>query len=177
MDYNRIAVRYAKALLKAAKEDDKVNQIHNDLRIIRDVAEKKEFQQMLENPVYSGTQKKKIFKQIFEEKIDNLTLRFLNLLADKNREMLLLNAIRNYGALYRKENNISKVTFTTAYKAEAAFEKEVKEVIESKFDTTAELSSVTDEAILGGFIINIEDRQLDASAKATLNKIRKELIN
>lgn len=177
MDYNRIAVRYAKALLKAAKEENKADVINTDLLFIKQTVETKEFQPVLENPVYTSTKKNDIFKAVFEGKINDLSLRFLYLLTNKNRENILPDAIRNYGSIYRKEQNISSVKLTTAFKSSPKFNNEVKQIIEKKFKTKAELITVEDKDIIGGFIINIDDRQLDAGIKNQLNNIKKELIS
>lgn len=177
MDYNRIAVRYAKALLKAAKDEQSTDKIYADLQHIKPVVELPDMQTVLENPVYSSSQKKAVFKDLFEGKIQKLSMQLLFLLIEKNRENLLLSVIRNYGVLYRKEKNISSVELITAHKADADFIKEVQQIIEQKFQTTAELQYRQDSEILGGFIINMEGKQLDAGVKSQLDNFRKNLRN
>ncbi len=177
MDYNRIAVRYAKALLKAAKENKSTDKIYADLQQIKSVAKMQDMQVVLNTPVYQATQKKAVFKAIFENKIQKLSLQLLFLLAEKNRANLLQAIIRNYEYLYRKEKNISSVELITAHKADDNFIKEVKNIIEKKFNTTAEFQYRQDKTILGGFIVNIEGKQLDAGVKSKLENYRQNLKN
>jgi F-type H+-transporting ATPase subunit delta len=177
MDYNRIAVRYAKALLEAANEEQKAENIYNDLQAIAESAEQADFKAMLNNPVYASSVKNKIIERLFADKIEALSLRLLFLLIKKNRENLLSAVIRNYGQLYRKQQNISRVELTTAGENQESFNKEVKEIIEKKFNTSAEITYKHDEALIGGFIIDIENQQLDASIQTKLQKVRKRLTD
>jgi F-type H+-transporting ATPase subunit delta len=40
-----------------------------------------------------------------------------------------------------------------------------------------ELQEAVDESIIGGFILRVDDQQLDASISSKLNRIKSELIN
>ncbi len=175
MDYNRIAVRYAKALLKAAQEKNITDKVYADLQQVQKVIQMEDMSIVLNTPVYTATQKNNIFKEIFENKVQNLTLQLLFLLSEKNRTKLLSSIIRNYKLLYRKQKNISNVELITAHKVDDSFLVEVKNVIERKFNTTAELTHIQDDKIIGGFIINIDGKQLDAGVKSKLETYRKEL--
>lgn len=177
MDYNRIAVRYAKALLKAAQETDLTDKIYTDLKKIADTTDKEDFKTVMNNPVYPNDAKKNIIRELFAQQAEELSLRLLYLLIDKNREALIPAVIRNYGQLYRKEKNLSRVELTTAHKTDGEFNNEVKNLIEKKFDTSAEILYTQNKKIIGGFIINIEDKQLDASIQSKLNTIKKQLTD
>jgi F-type H+-transporting ATPase subunit delta len=177
MDYNRIAVRYAKALLQAANEEHKAEQIYNDLQLIAEPAEQADFKAMLNNPVYAVSVKNNIIKNLFSDKIEALTLRLLYLLVKKNRESLLSAVIRNYAQLYRTQQNISRVELTSAAEIQESFNEEVKQIIEKKFNTRAEITYKQDKALIGGFIIDIDDKQLDASIQSKLQKIKKRLTD
>ena len=50
------------------------------------------------------------------------------------------------------------------------------DVISQKLKTNIDLVEQTDEKIKGGFVMRIEDHQIDASIASRLAKIRKELI-
>jgi F-type H+-transporting ATPase subunit delta len=43
-------------------------------------------------------------------------------------------------------------------------------------NSKVELNEIVDEDIIGGFMLRIEDKYLDASIKSKLNKIKKELL-
>ena len=49
-------------------------------------------------------------------------------------------------------------------------------VISEVFKTQVELSTVTDEKLMGGFILRVGDQQIDASVATKLNNIKRKFI-
>ena len=52
---------------------------------------------------------------------------------------------------------------------------EIISMIKKAFKAEIELKEVVDRDLIGGFVLSVEDKQLDASVKGKLNRIRKEL--
>jgi F-type H+-transporting ATPase subunit delta len=65
---------------------------------------------------------------------------------------------------------------TTTTQAEDLFLKEIEKNISTLYKTKVELHDKADESLLGGFIVNINDVQYDASVKNKLEKIKRELL-
>ena len=49
--------------------------------------------------------------------------------------------------------------------------------IQKKFRVQIELKEQVNPSIIGGFMLRIEDQQINASIRSQLNKIKRELIN
>ena len=63
----------------------------------------------------------------------------------------------------------------TASRLSDGSRKEIIEMVKNSFDAEIELEEEINKDLIGGFILRVEDKQLDASVKGKLNKIKKEL--
>jgi F-type H+-transporting ATPase subunit delta len=176
MNLNRITVRYAKALLESAVELNIAQIVNDDIKLISKTSEFKDFKLFLENPTIQTSRKNKIISEIFQNKINQLTLNFLFLLTKNKREIYLSSITRNFLKQYRDLFGITHVLLTTTTQAEDLFLKEIEKNISTLYKTKVELHDKADESLLGGFIVNINDVQYDASVKNKLEKIKRELL-
>ncbi len=175
MNNSRISVRYAKALFSQALEDSKADKINEDVKLFMEACIIPDFKLMLENPVILPSKKKKIFEDIFKNKVDELSIKFLNLLIKNVREAFLIDISRNYLNLYRKHHGIKSVILTTAFRVNEKLKSEIVDIIKKQFDTEVELNENVDENIVGGFIIKVENNLIDASITGKLKKLKSEL--
>jgi len=176
MNYSKIAIRYAKALFLEAKEENKLYIVYNDLKNIELLAKSnKDFISFLNSPILSPSNKKSLVESIFKSNIDNLTLKFLFLLLENRRENRLLDVIRNFFTLYNTHLNIINSTLITPIKINDSLLQEFKTKLEKSLSKNVNIENKVDESIIGGFIIQIEDKEFDASIKTQLNKIKYNL--
>ena len=78
--------------------------------------------------------------------------------------------------LYRKHKNIRYGKLTTASEVDKATEERLISLVTDKVGGTLELEKVVDSAILGGFMLEVEDVRWDASLSGQLTRIRNEYI-
>jgi len=79
---------------------------------------------------------------------------------------------------YNAINGIHQVTLTTA----VAVSEEIKKSIEQKVQTatsfkTIELTTKTDERLIGGFVLEFNNNLVDASIARDLKDIKKQFLN
>jgi F-type H+-transporting ATPase subunit delta len=87
MSLQRIARRYAKALLTTALQQDVAERVEQDLAgIVRTANASADLRMLFRSPVIEASRKKEIIKEIFGSSMAPLTLDFLSLLMDKGRE-------------------------------------------------------------------------------------------
>ena len=120
MTGTRAAVRYAKATLSLAKEQNVANVVNDDMKVIRQtIAGNKELQTFLQSPVIKSDVKKASLKEIFSS-IHAVTTGLINMLVDNKRIMLLEATaekyIIQYDALMGKQ--VAKVTTAVPLTAE-----------------------------------------------------------
>ena len=79
-----------------------------------------------------------------------------------------------YITIYRKYNNILPLELTMAFKADKATKNTIVEKVAKATKMDVELHEHIDEEIIGGFVINYEDYQFDASIKTQLKALQNE---
>ncbi len=84
--------------------------------------------------------------------------------------------IRNFFTLYNSHNQIINISIITANKLDESYIFEFKNKLEQFLSKSVQLHNEVDENIVGGFVLQIEDKEYDASIKNQLNKIKNNLI-
>jgi len=178
MNESLITVRYAKALYELSVEEKKEKAILKDVEVLlQSISHSEEFASFLDNPLISGSEKRRIIDILFKTNLEPISLKFLHLLLENKRESQLGGICRYVIHLNKQKAGVQSALITTAQKLPVDHKKEIAEYITKKFKMTFDLAEKVDPAIIGGYILRIEDRQIDASLKTQLNKIKRELIN
>ncbi len=86
MNASLIAVRYASALFQLGKEDDSLlDRLYADCSfLLASLQEPGELSAFLDNPVVKPGVKKKALHNVLSERLDPITLQFLDLIIDNN---------------------------------------------------------------------------------------------
>ncbi len=83
----KLSGRYAKALHQFAIEQNVEEAVYQDILFLSKVfKENIELRVAIESPVIVASKKEAIFKELFQDKINAVTLGFLNLIIVKRRE-------------------------------------------------------------------------------------------
>lgn len=171
MVHSRAASRYVKSLLGLAVEKKVLDEVHRDMLLFSKVCdENRSFELLLQNPIIRHHKKLEILQKIFKGKVQSLTMSFLDIITRKNRESILADIAKEFHNAYNTYKGIGKATVITHVPLDASlraeFEKLAKHYSEKK---EVELTEKVDSDMIGGFVLNVGDRQLDASIK---NKIK-----
>ncbi len=173
MAQSRATIRYAKALFQLAIDQGELEHSYQDMLLLEAVcAESKEFLLLLKSPIVKTDKKVKIIKEIFEAKINKVTMSFVNIITTKKRENLLASVASSFIMLYKAHNKIETATVITASPLDEELRKQVVSFIENHSDKKAELSENVDERIIGGAIIRMGDKQLDTSVSREISELR-----
>jgi F-type H+-transporting ATPase subunit delta len=176
MNNGKIPVRYAKALISAAEEQGIMDEVRNDMKNILNILKNvPEMLQMLESPIISRSKKLEVLISVFDGKVHPLTLSFFRLAVENNREEQLAGMARMYINFYKQAKGIKIATLKTAVPVDKETKDKLAIMIRKVFKTEIELTDETDEDLIGGFILQVEDQQLDASISGQLNKIKRKL--
>lgn len=129
---------------------------------------------LLKSPIIKADQKINILKAIFQDKISVLTASFIELIVRKRREMFIGQIAKRFVQLYLENNGIEEVALITAIPADASFRQSVTTLVEKHSSQKVELHATVDPAIIGGFVLRFGNKQIDASVKTELEKLRRE---
>lgn len=168
---SRAASRYVKSLLDLAVERKVLEEVHRDMVFFTEVISKsRQLELLLQSPVIKHDQKLEILKRIFSGKVHSLTMAFFDIITRKNREPILATVAREFHNAYNEYKGVGKATVTTAIPLDSKARAEVEQLVRTYSDKKEiELIERVDPELIGGFILKVGDRQVDASIK---NKIK-----
>lgn len=176
MDTSKIGVRYARALFGVAQDKKLVDQVREDLDLISlSFREIPDLPAALNNPVVQPSKKALLLEQIFKAQVQPLTLSFLRMLVENRRESYLQDVVRHYLHLFMESKQLKPARLVTARTINEQTRHEMLDLIRKYFRTEVELVHEVKENIIGGFVLTVDDRQLDASVASGLKRIRQEL--
>jgi len=171
----KVAKRYSKGLFDFALESKQETLVYQEMKSLQNtILVSKELRNFLNNPILDPKRKLKVASEIFA-KFDKITKTFIDLVIKHKREGNLLEITRSYQNLYEYNNNITKVSLITAteldevtldsiYKKSKLIPANAKIILNHKIDST----------LVGGFILQVGDNQIDTSIKSKLASMRKE---
>jgi F-type H+-transporting ATPase subunit delta len=169
----RVASRYVKSLLSLAVEQGAVEQVHNDMNMFIKVCENKDFALMLQSPIIKHNVKRTILEKVFKGKVHPLTMAIMDILTQKNREPLLFAIAKEFHNAYNEFKGIGKATVITSMPMDAGLRAEIDKIVKKLSNKNeTEIIEKIDKDMIGGFILNVGDRQIDTSIKNKLKALK-----
>ncbi len=170
----RAAIRYAKAVLDLAKDQDTVEAVNNDMMlIINSFAKSKDLSDMLQSPVLRSEVKKEALLEVFKG-LNALTISLIDTLISNKRINILSEVASAYNQLYDQFRGREVATVTTAIPLTDDLKSKVLAKAKELTGKDVEVKNIVDESITGGFILRIGDIQYNASIANQLNKLKRE---
>ncbi len=175
MKERKLANRYARSLFELAIDMNVVETVYQDAELIFKVCkENRKFILLLKSPVVKDSKKLAILKAIFEEKLHDITFKFLVIITRNRREMLIMDIAEQLISTYKKFKNILPARLVTAHEIDAETRKKMIELLHKNTQANIELNEEIDKELIGGFIVTYDDKQYDASIKRLIRNLHKE---
>lgn len=175
MSVKRIASRYAKSIIDLATERGELETILSDMKVFNKIAENRDVKMLLKSPIVSVDRKKGVFNALFGERLSKTTQAFFDIVLRKGRESYLQPIADEFILQYKTLKGISDVKITTAAPLTEEVLAKIKQSLLSS-DVTAqnvELETAVDPEIIGGFILEVEDKLYDDSVAHRLDQMKK----
>jgi F-type H+-transporting ATPase subunit delta len=172
MKETRVAYRYAKSLVDLAAEMGVLDQANNDMKFIDSVCtENRALVVAMKNPVVGTDKKEGIIRSLFGGRISEFTLSLLVLLIKKHRGPVLFEVTVEFQRLYREIKGIKQVEVITTLPLSDDQRDGFRSILSNK-SRSIELIEKTDESIIGGFVLKMDDLQVDESIRTKLSRIK-----
>lgn len=169
-----VASRYAKSLLDLAQEQGQLDAVKAEIESVISVLKSNaELLAVLKNPIISGDKKRNILAALFDGKVNPIILSFFYILVNKGRAAILLDIAQEFIRTYNEAKGIVKASVTSATALSERNLAELKQIIAEEIKATVVLKNVVDPSLIGGFVVRVGDRQIDASIAGRLNKLEK----
>jgi len=176
MKETRVASRYASSLLDLALEQNSLEDVNRDMKLIaKTAAENRDFQVFLKSPIIKADKKFDILKQIFNGKVATLTISFLELLSKKRREIYLTQIASSFSDLYNEHKGVQRAVVTSAVGLDDKIRNQILDLVKSQTKSEIELIEKIDKDLIGGFTLKIGDKQIDSSIVRSLKKLKRDL--
>ena len=176
MEIGVLSVRYARALLKSALEQQIEEKVYQEmLTLSQSYLKVPELRFTIDNPMLEKSKKKSLLLTAAGGDVSPLTERFIALVLAEDRESTLQFMAASYVTLYRKQKNITSGRLITAVAVTPEIEKKMRQRVESRTKGTVEFQTEIDPDIIGGFILEYDTYRMDASVQNQLRSILAQL--
>lgn len=174
-----VAEPYAQALMSIAQDSNSVDQIANDVEfILSAMKDSDELQALIANPLIKGEVKKAVLQQVTDGRVQGVFYNFLMLLVDRRRIFVLEGICQKFQAMVRDLRNTVLAEVTSTIELNEAQQESVKQKVQAMTNASSvELEMKTDPDLLGGVVIKIGSKVLDASIRGQLRRINASLMS
>ncbi|MBD79678.1 MAG: ATP synthase F1 subunit delta [Crocinitomicaceae bacterium] len=177
MASNKVARRYAKSLLLLAQERNELEQVKDEMQALhRVIGENQDLKIMLRSPVVKKDKKINVLGLIFKESIGPLVSGFIKIITNNNREYLLYEISIAFVELYNEVNKVISAKVTSAVALDDDLRKRIKSVIATIEHNEIQIEESINKNLIGGFVLRVDDNQIDASIARQLRILKNELI-
>lgn len=173
MRLSRASSRYAKAILSLAIDENKAVAVNEDMKnILVTLTNNKELRNFLLNPLVKEDQKRAGLRQVFKDAGD-VTMKTFDLLVDNKRADILLDVATSFIVLFEDMNKREIATVTTAVAISADLEMKVLARAKELAGKEVTLEKIVDPSILGGFVLRVGDKEINASVNNKLGELKR----
>ena len=166
---------YARSLFEVARDEDKLDDVREQLGEIADaVSENHDLQVFFFSPYFSSDEKVEGLSKVISG-ADETVANFLKLLVEKHRMPALFRIRQRFEALWQEENKVLPVQVTSAIELDKKTVNDIGKQIGHKTGRKVELTSAVDPDILGGLVLQVGNSVLDASIRNRLESLRKQV--
>ncbi len=178
MNTGKISARYAKALYKFAEESKHESDVYEAMKLVSaSFSSVPQLREAMINPTISKQKKVNLLITAAGTQVCEEYKRFVDLVIEHKREDYFQSISLVYQDLYRKEKNIVISQLVTASPVSDAEIERMRKAVQSVSSGSVEFETSVDPDLIGGFVLNVETYQLDASIKGQLRSVRDSLLN
>lgn len=174
----RLATRYAKSLLDLSIEQNQLEAVYADMKLLKGINKSNpDFVALLRSPIITADKKDKILDAVIGKNISQITMLFIRLLTTKKRESNLPEIVTAFLEQYNKLKNIQTVKLTTATPISEELKNSIIARVKSADSSAIEIETAVKEELIGGFKLEIGGTLIDASILRDLNDIKRQFLN
>lgn len=167
-----VGKRYSASLFEVGIELDKMDTFHKEINFIKDIIEENNsILKILEHPEISKREKKDVVSEIFGEMVSKEILNFLFITIDKRREKNIINIVDEFNKLFKDYRGIVDIEAITAVPMNEEASERLKTVLRNKLEKKINLSNRVDPSIIGGVMLNMDEKIIDSTLKTQLGEM------
>ncbi|GHT50596.1 ATP synthase subunit delta [Bacteroidia bacterium] len=177
MDTGVISTRYARAIYNYAAETGNETALYREMQLLaKNFTAFPTLREVMNDPTVAPEQKIRVLTTACGMRPNETLKQILQLIIGNKRANYMENIALMYDKVYRKAKGIVIVQLTTVEKAGEETKEALLPVIAQATGGQIEFHTETNPDLIGGFILEIEDKRLDASVKNQVNTVIADLI-
>jgi len=170
-----IAQVYARSLFEVAKQQDKLDDVRDQLGEFADAVEgDRALTTFFFSPYFSTEEKKEGLHKAVSG-AEPIFMNFLELLLEKHRMPAIHRIRRVYENMWREEHKLLTVHVTSAVELDDKLVKSLGDRISEKTGRQVDLSAKVEPEIIGGIVLRVGNSILDASIRNRLEQLRRQV--
>ncbi|MDR2806442.1 MAG: ATP synthase F1 subunit delta, partial [Dysgonamonadaceae bacterium] len=161
---------YARAIYEYAAEKGHETALYNEMQLLaKNFAAFPTLREVMGDPTVTAEQKIRVLTTAGGLQVNETLQQAIHLVVKNKRSSYMENIVRMYDEVYRKAKGIVTVQLTTLEPADEKIKEELLPVIaQITAGGKVDFQTKTNSGLIGGFILEIEDKRLDASIKEQL---------
>jgi len=169
-----VARRYALALLELAEEQGVLDRVADDLKALKSmIGESGDLRRLLRSPLFGRAQQEAAIGAVLEKAgAGDLTGKFVSVVAANRRLFALSAMIEAYLAELACKRGEVTARVTSAQPLSDAQSQALIEALKRAAGSKVTVESAVDADLLGGLVVRVGSRMIDASLKTKLMKLR-----
>jgi F-type H+-transporting ATPase subunit delta len=169
-----VAARYAAALFDLAREQNAIDAVGRDLdQFDAMVQSSPDLARLLRNPVFTAEEQSRAIDAILNRTgLSGLAGNFIRLVAANRRLFALTDMIRVYRELVADAKGIVRAQVTLAEPASERVMHEITTALREAAKAEVAVNVRIDPSLIGGLVVKMGSRMVDASVRTKLNSIR-----
>ena len=172
-----VVAPYAEALMSLAQEQNNLDAIASDVRLIGNtLADSVELTQLFASPLVGENVKKGVIEGVFGSQVNAISKSFLLLLVDRKRIAFLAEIVKQFQTLLRVIDKVALAEVTSALKLSRAQEDTICDRVKAMTKAkSVELAVTINPDLIGGVIIKVGSQIVDASIRGQLRRLKSSL--
>lgn len=172
----QIARRYARALYEEAQRHSTTDSVNEDVDLVRETLENsRELRLFFQSPIVSREKKEAVVRELFGERVSDLTLQFLEQLIEKKRETVFPEIALAFQDLRDHELGVVRASARVATPLSEADKQHLVSALERLTGKSVRLSVEQHAELMGGLVIRVGDTVYDGSVRNQLANLREQM--
>jgi len=168
---------YARPLLQLATEQGQTEQVGQDLQQLADIIrDHPSFGLYLADPGVGRDERTATMDRIFKGHVSPLLSNFLGVLNRRGKLRYISTIASAYRVLMDQQLGNIDVDVTTALELSADELENVRAKVSSALGKNAKVKQLVDPSILGGLVVRVQDKIIDASVRYQLQAMKQQLL-
>ena len=171
------SVQYARAMLDLANEKKQAEQVGQEMAELGKIIESnKSLGSFLSDPGISTGDRTELLNKVFKGHVSPLVFNVMGVLNSKGRLGLLHSVIQAYHELLDEQLGKVEVDVIVAHRLDGSALEQVRQRISQALKKDAVVHQYVDEKIIGGIVVRVDDKLIDASVKSQLEAMKRQLL-